>query len=288
MSEKPTFLVSVVVPCFNSGATISRTIASIRSQTHANIETIIVNDDSTDSDTKRVLLALEKQGCRILNHDLNLGLPAARNSGFAASKGDFVLFLDSDDWIEPQTVEKMLDAIPFGHKKFFIYCDLTFEGERQGNSIREYRPFSQLVINRLPYCILVPKLFIDSNELYCEAFRSGLEDWDLNLSLIEANFLPVRVNEPLFHYNVSRRGMFASSTGKQYFSIWRFIRARHPSLYSLNNLVKMFHLERLIYGSKVLILPVLLLGISLFPSDRLLNFTFQISHKIRNRYKGWS
>lgn len=285
MSEKPTVLVSVVVPCFNSGATISRTIESIRSQTHSNIEIIIVNDDSTDSDTKRILLGLEKQDCRVLNHDLNRGLPAARNSGFAISKGDFVLFLDSDDWIESQTIEKMLDAIPFGHKKFFIYCDLTFEGERQGNSIREFRPFSQLVINRLPYCILVPKLFIDSNELYCEAFRSGLEDWDLNLSLIEANFLPVRVNEPLFHYNVNRRGMFASSTGKQYFSIWRFIRARHPSLYSLDYLVKMFRLERSIFGSKELILPVLLLGVSSFPSDRLLNLAFRIFYKIRSQHK---
>lgn len=283
MSEKSAFLITVVVPCFNSGSTISRTIESIQSQTHSNIEIIVVNDASNDPETKRVLLNLEKQGCRVLNHDLNRGLPAARNSGFAVSNGDFVLFLDSDDWIESKTIEKMLDAIPFGYKKFFVFCDLVFEGERKGNSIREFRPFSQLVINRLPYCILVPKLVFDYNQLYCEEFRSGLEDWDLNLSLIEASFLPVRVNEYLFHYKVSERGMFASSTGKQYFSIWRMIRTRHPDLYSPDYLVKMLRLERSIYGSKELILPVLLLGISSFPSDKLLNLVFQIFYKIRSR-----
>ena len=70
--------VSVVVPCFNSGKTINRTISSINAQTWQNVEIIIVNDGSTDAYTLKTLK--EIKNVKIVNQN-NKGLPSARNTG---------------------------------------------------------------------------------------------------------------------------------------------------------------------------------------------------------------
>ena len=89
--------VSVIIPCYNSGKTIIETVESIKKQTWSNIDLIIVNDGSDDHLTKKVLSNLTN--ARIINKK-NSGLSSARNEGIKNSKGNFILFLDADDWIE--------------------------------------------------------------------------------------------------------------------------------------------------------------------------------------------
>jgi glycosyltransferase involved in cell wall biosynthesis len=276
MTENAFPLVSVVVPCFNAAPTLMRTIRSIRGQNYSNIEIIIVDDASTDAATIEILLDLKVTDIHLVHHDVNLGLSAARNTGFANSNGDYVVFLDSDDWLEPSTVSKMVGAIPKVSNKFFIYCDLSYEGDRIGTSQREYRPFSQLAINKIPYCILIPRLEFEFGKPYCEELREGLEDWDLNLTLLEHHYLPVRVGEPLFHYSVSRHGMFASVTKRKYFTIWGLIRKRHKNLYGYKSLLGRAKLEIRKYGYRSTFFATLLLIVSQFPIDSALNKLFRV------------
>ena len=87
-------LVSVIVPCYNSGKTLSRTIDSVIRQTWKNIEIIIVNDGSIDRSTIELLGFLSTNPKITVHSQSNKGLASARNSGIRISKGEFILPLD--------------------------------------------------------------------------------------------------------------------------------------------------------------------------------------------------
>ena len=98
MSEQ---LVSIIVPTYNRGYCIQRTIDSVRAQSHENWELIIVDDGSTDN-TAEVIQSNYSQDKRVRYiFQANAGVSAARNAGIRAAYGDFVAFLDSDDVWRP-------------------------------------------------------------------------------------------------------------------------------------------------------------------------------------------
>ena len=92
---------SVVVPTYNRASTIARTLESVRIQTWSNFECIIVDDGSLDGpDLADAVSRLEDRRFRVIRQD-NAGGGAARNKGVAAAKGNFIAFLDSDDFFLP-------------------------------------------------------------------------------------------------------------------------------------------------------------------------------------------
>lgn len=104
-------LVSIVIPCYNQAHFLGAAIASVRDQTYGNVEVILVDDGSTD-DIGAVAAAFPWVRCI---RQENLGLSAARNTGAARSRGDFLVFLDADDRLLPGGVEtgaRLLRANP--------------------------------------------------------------------------------------------------------------------------------------------------------------------------------
>jgi len=92
--------VSVIVPCFNAGRWLAECIESVRAQTSPACETIIVDDGSDDQETLDILRSYEGvSGLRVL-HKRNGGVSSARNAGLDAAIGEYVLFLDADDYLE--------------------------------------------------------------------------------------------------------------------------------------------------------------------------------------------
>lgn len=106
-----TELVSMIVPIYNAEAYIERCVDSICSQTYQNIEIILVDDGSVDNSCR---LCKEKSSSdsriRVL-HQSNQGVVSARNTGIDASNGKYLMFVDADDWIEPDMVEELLRGI---------------------------------------------------------------------------------------------------------------------------------------------------------------------------------
>lgn len=94
-------LVSVIIPCFNHGMYLQKAIESVLKQTYRNIEILVIDDGSTDN-TKEV--AAKYPGVKYI-YQQNQGLSAARNTGAQYSTGDFLLFLDADDWLYPSGIE---------------------------------------------------------------------------------------------------------------------------------------------------------------------------------------
>lgn len=275
MQNKFVPLVSIVIPCFNPGISLLRAIESLGHQSYNNIEIILVDDGSSNPLTFENMSIHFPQTLRIIRHQINKGLPCARNTGFSNAKGDYVVFLDADDWFSEDAIEHMVQAIPTGNDKFFVYCDITFEGSRTGVSSRIYKPFSQFFFNHFPYSILISRKAITWSPLYCEEFIDGLEDWDLNLKLIESGYCPIRVSKPLFHYFVSEKGMFSTITKGKYFSIWKFIQSRRKGSYALKNLSGLAISEWRIHGTRSIFPSVGMLVLSKLPLESLLNRVFK-------------
>lgn len=106
ISTKAFPLVSVIVPAYNYGHFIGETIASVRAQTYQNWECLVVDDGSTDNTREVVSKLINEDGRVRYFFQENQGLAAARNSGIAETKGEYLQFLDADDLIEPLKLEK--------------------------------------------------------------------------------------------------------------------------------------------------------------------------------------
>lgn len=101
---------SIIVPIYNAEKYIVRCIDSITSQSYSNIEIILVNDGSTDN-TKKILNSYKKKDKRIVAiHLKNGGVSNARNVGVQAATGDYITFIDADDYIEPNAIQE-IDSI---------------------------------------------------------------------------------------------------------------------------------------------------------------------------------
>ena len=114
-------LVSVIMPTYNAEKTIGRAVDSVLNQTYENTELIIVNDGSTDG-TIDVVGQYNDSRIMLVNQ-ANTGLPGARNTGLRNVKGDYVVFIDSDDWYESDYVESLISSIR-GTQSQLVVCGM--------------------------------------------------------------------------------------------------------------------------------------------------------------------
>lgn len=103
-------IVSIIIPVYNVQSFLDKCISSISEQSYSNLEIILVNDGSTDKSRLICEQWVKKDKRVTLINQSNVGLSAARNNGLKKAKGEYVLFIDSDDWIAVDMVEKMVKA----------------------------------------------------------------------------------------------------------------------------------------------------------------------------------
>jgi len=123
-NAKPTPRVSIIIPAYNQARFLRQAIESALGQTQISVEVIVVNDGSTD-ETPEVIAAYQSDPRFKSVTQANAGLPAARNRGLAEATGEYLCFLDSDDFYTPDKCAKqaaILDAKP---EIGFVYCDIT-------------------------------------------------------------------------------------------------------------------------------------------------------------------
>ncbi len=128
-------LVSIVIPAYNQERFIAQAIASALAQTHAWVEVIVVDDGSTDQ-TGEIAARFDDHASLTVVHQPNAGLPAARNRGLAEARGEFVCFLDSDDYLAPTYLERLLPALEADPSVAMAYCDVQMvdlDGEPAGD-----------------------------------------------------------------------------------------------------------------------------------------------------------
>lgn len=117
--------ISVIIPCYNQGQYLDEAVDSVLNQTFKDFEIIIVNDGSTDEYTNTLLNAYQKPKTTIITTE-NQGLAAARNTGFQASRGQFIQFLDADDLLEPHKFESQLSIFTKHPDTVVCYTDYQY------------------------------------------------------------------------------------------------------------------------------------------------------------------
>lgn len=123
-------LVSVIIPMFNSEKTIASTLESVINQTYRNLEIILVDDGSVDKST--LVVAPFGSQLRLIRQE-NMGVSHARNSGWKASKGSLIAFVDSDDTWLPNKLEEQVNLILENSSVGFVFCDVYVNDENSGN-----------------------------------------------------------------------------------------------------------------------------------------------------------
>lgn len=127
---------SIIIPVFNSEKYLSDCLKSVLNQNHTNYEIIIINDNSTDS-SKKILNKFKKKysKIRILNNKINLGVSTSRNKGILKAKGNYIVFLDSDDLLLPKALEGISKKIRDNKSNIIILGHKDIRKKAQKNII---------------------------------------------------------------------------------------------------------------------------------------------------------
>jgi glycosyltransferase involved in cell wall biosynthesis len=202
-------LISVIIPVYNHAHTLKSSIEAIFRQTYRPLEIIVVNDGSTDNFNEVVdqCLQLTEKNCigagsllSILSQE-NSGAPAARNKGFTAAKGEYVIFWDADTLAEPDMLQKMYSALQNNSQASYAYSKFKF-----GWKTMQSRAFDADALKQVN--------FIDTTSLIRRADLGSapwdeklkrFQDWDLWLSMLEQGKTGVFVPEILYKKIVGGR-----------------------------------------------------------------------------------
>jgi len=107
--QKEKGLVSVIIPVYNTGMILKETIDSVLNQQYSQFEILLIDDGSTDGTLQQVILPDDKRIVKISQD--NQGMARTRNNGLALAKGEFILFLDHDDVIEPDFISVRVEYL---------------------------------------------------------------------------------------------------------------------------------------------------------------------------------
>ncbi len=200
---------SVVIPCYNAGPHLVEAADSVRAQTFAGWEMVIVDDGSTDPATHEALAACAAYA-RVIRTE-NRGLPSARNTGIAAARGQYILPLDADDRIAPTLLQEAVAVLDGRPEVGIVYCHAEFFGAQCGRW--ELPPFSirEMLLHNLIFASAVFRK-ADWQRVggYKPSMKYGWEDWEFWLSLLELGRQVYCIPRPLFFYRRRPDSMIAA------------------------------------------------------------------------------
>lgn len=219
--------VSIIIPVYNVASYIEECLRSVDIQTYKDIEVIIVDDCGTDNSMELAVRFVEssarKELYTIVGHECNKGLSAARNTGILEATGNYLYFLDSDDWIEPDCIEKMVRCVQAYPQAEMVYAGNSFasmRGKRFPTFTSDHSEIKRSILTFAYWPIeawnkLILKDFILSNNLF---FRLGIVCEDLQWDFYVAKHLKAVcfLLEDTYHYRFNDNGIMRSQLQKQY------------------------------------------------------------------------
>jgi len=223
-------LVSIVIPCYNPSAFLRETLASIAAQTHRKIETILVNDGTNRPESLALLNEAAGQVDVYLEQE-NRGLAAARNTGFRAARGRFIVPLDADDLIQPTFVAECLAELDAHPDAAFVYPDFQVFGTKNyAESPGEYNLNRLLDRNFLVYASMIRTHDWEQSGGYDDSMRLGYEDWEFWLRLGARGRFGRHLPKSLFRYRKHGASLYDIALAHHQ-ELVNYIQGRHPELY---------------------------------------------------------
>jgi glycosyltransferase involved in cell wall biosynthesis len=231
--------VAIVITCYNLGAYLAEALASAQATAYPHLDIVVVDDGSTDPDTRAEWTRLERINAgdprvRFLRQS-NSGLPAARNTAIRATQAEILLPLDADNRLRPEYAARAVEVFA-AHPDVGVVCAQAWRfGDAEGpwEWPVEIRVGRMLSDNEVEACSAFRRAVWEQAGGYDELrFREGLEDWDFWLSALERGWEFHRLPEVLFEYRVRRESLARSTLEPERNE--RLIRAlaeKHRALY---------------------------------------------------------
>lgn len=218
-------LITIIVPCFNQGRFLNETLQSIYEQTYTNWECLIIDDGSIDNSTEIAKQWQDKDNRFIYLYQENKGVSAARNKALKLAKGEWIQFLDADDFLEPNKIEFSLKTYNKDPNINFIVTNFR---HFTINTNKTTEPFCQLkeevfslesLIYRwndsfsLPiHCVLFKRELIE-NVFFPETLTAQ-EDWFFWVSVFKKNPICYFIDKPLVLYRTHKESRIKSKSIK--------------------------------------------------------------------------
>ncbi|MDT2686673.1 rhamnan synthesis F family protein [Enterococcus gallinarum] len=229
-------LVSVIVTCYNHDKYVRQCLASVSSQTYKNLELLIINDGSTDNSDHIIknFLAQVSLKYNYLVQD-NSGVCVTRNKGLERASGDYILFVDSDNYLDNDYIEKLVEVAE-KEKADIVYTDLV--NVDNGEIFMEAKPFQVedfLASNFIDNCSLIRKKIVGDLTYDLALNRKKLVDYDFFMRLILTNHAKAvkcqstKLNYRVLEKSISRKGQHG--TEKFYYEIYLYLLSKHQLQY---------------------------------------------------------
>lgn len=219
------YRVSICIPIYRVEAYIERCTRSVLEQTYDNIEFIFVNDCTPDKSIEKLKNVIseypsKKNRINIISHDINKGLAAARNTGVECASGEFIMHVDSDDWIEPDAVELLVK------RQLETGADIV-----SGNAIAHYDGYTttliepdykdkeqmlhnviKLTLDHVIWRRLIRRDLYIKNNIYAQEGVNIGEDHHTLPKLVYSAGSIAKIDIPIYHYNCQNSSSYTRST----------------------------------------------------------------------------
>lgn len=213
-------MVSIIIPIYNVEPYLEQCLKSVQNQTMRDIEIIAVNDGSIDS-SLNILKKYAASDTRIIIIDkVNEGLALARESGLSIAKGEYVVYVDADDWIEPDMVETLYQAAIQNSLDLAI-CNFIFEFKNQSqqnlyskdvieNYQNKYFLLHHVLSGDFPpfvwICIYKRSLLLENNIVF-NSTMNGNEDFLYSTEVFSRTTKIHIIDRPLCHYRMRKSAL---------------------------------------------------------------------------------
>ena len=195
--------VSVIIPVYNSSKYIKECILSVINQTYKNLEIIVVDDKSTDN-SLNIVKSIKDKRIRLIELKKNMGVAIARNKGIEVSIGDYICFLDSDDYWYHDKIEKQ---VKFIRNKAFIYSKYLYLKNDKTHiaNVPKSLTYEQLLKNTAIFTstVMVNMKYLKKEDIYMPNIDS--EDSGTWLNILKIIDKAYGMQEVLSIYRVGNR-----------------------------------------------------------------------------------
>lgn len=224
------YKVSVIVPIYKVQDFIAHCVESLMRQTMKEVEFIFVNDSTPDDSMKILESVLEsfpqrKEHVCIIEHAMNLGLPAARNSGLSVARGEYIYHCDSDDFVEADMLEKMWNkAVETGAEIVWSDWFLSYERKERYMVQPNYQTVEKALIGILSGAMkynvwnkLIKRSLYEDNDIHFPAGYGMAEDMTI-IRLYACAKSVAYISEAFYHYVKINSGAMTSSWSDKHLS----------------------------------------------------------------------
>lgn len=260
-----TSLISVIIPIYNVENYLNKCLDSIIKQTYKNIEIICINDGSTDSSLE-ILQNYAKKDVRIkIINQVNKGLGTARNVGLSIANGEFISFVDSDDWVDEDlyktcidNIKDDIDIVAFGAKTVNLKNNKIYKGQYSSKNFKKgFNLLNLFNIHTVAWNKLYRHSFLLSNNIIFDTPKTGEDQFFFIKTVLNTQNIFI-LKKDLYFYCKYRKGALSNnkdyadlSTINNTYNIVNYLKDKRISERIKNKIIAHYLLKVLSWDSKI-------------------------------------